>query len=296
MSCHLSLICYLLAGMALLGRAQTSAEPQLAADKHAFNFFKPTPTNLLRELTVDGPGATESPYTVDAGHFQIELSLVNYTYEHDTFGGDNFRFEEWDAAPMNLKVGLFNSLDLQVLLEPYIHQYQREEFEGERIEVARHGFGDMTLRLKYNLWGNDRGRTAFALTPFVKVPTSQGGVGSDIFEGGVILPFAAKLPWDFHLGLTSRFTTAQDILGGRNRHNEFGNSILLAHRIFADVEPYIEFFYNTSTERDVGLVGRFDTGLTWWLTDDLQLNAGVNIGLTKWADNWNLFAGLAWRY
>src|SRR5215471_15662520 len=118
-----------LTGSALLAHAQVQSESQPAADKHAFNFFNPTPTNLLRELTVDGPGATESPYTVDAGHFQIELTLVNYTYESDTFDQDHFRFEEYDVAPINLKVGLFNSMDLQLLLEPYIHQYQRDEFQ-----------------------------------------------------------------------------------------------------------------------------------------------------------------------
>jgi hypothetical protein len=52
-------------------------------DKSDFTFFHPTPTNLLRELSVDGPGATESPYTVDAGHFQAELTLADYNSERN---------------------------------------------------------------------------------------------------------------------------------------------------------------------------------------------------------------------
>ncbi len=291
-------LCCLLAlcGPASLGGAEEGGDAQPAIDKSAFNFFNPTPPALLRELSIDGPGATESPYTVDAGHFQIELTLVDYTSESDTFGGVPFRFDELDVAPMTLKVGLLNSLDLQLVLEPYIHQYQREEVEGERTQITRSGFGNTTLRLKYNLWGNDRGPTALALTPFVTFPTRQDGVDSDIIEGGLVVPFAAKLPWDFLLGLTSRFSTAQDIIEGTGRHEEFGNSILLAHPLLANLEPYVEFFSNVSTEKDVGLVTRFDTGLQWWLTDDLQLNAGMNVGLTKWADDWDFFAGLAWRY
>ena len=265
-------------------------------DKSAFNFFNPTPLNRLRELSVDGPGATESPYTVDAGHFQIEMSFVDYTSERDTFDGDHFRFDGLVVAPMNLKVGLLNSLDLQILLEPYDHFYERDDFEGERTRVTRQGFGSTTVRLKYNLCGNDSGPVALALTPFVRVPTSQEGIGSSIVEGGVTVPLAAKFPGEWHLGLTTRFTSAQDILGGTGRHAEFSNSIMLAHKLVGDLEGYVEYFSNVSTEKDVGWVSRFDTGLIWWLTDDWQLYAGMNVGLTKWADNWNFFVGYAWRY
>jgi hypothetical protein len=58
----------------------------------------------------------------------------------------------------------------------------------------------------------------------------------------------------------------------------------------------VEFSSNVSTEQDVEWMGTFNTGLVYWLTDNLQLNAGVNLGLTKWGDDWNLFAGFAWRY
>ena len=51
-----------------------------AADKSAYTLWHPTPRALLRELTTDRPDKTESPYTVDAGHVQIEADLVNYSY------------------------------------------------------------------------------------------------------------------------------------------------------------------------------------------------------------------------
>jgi hypothetical protein len=52
-------------------------------------------------------------------------------------------------APMILKIGLLNSLDLQLVLAPYLHV---SECENGFSEVTRQGFGDMTVRLKYNLW------------------------------------------------------------------------------------------------------------------------------------------------
>ncbi len=284
---------WVLAVVAVTCAAQARQTDEGGADKSRYNLFNPTPQDQLRELTTDGPGATESPYTVDAGHCQIEMSFVDYTSEKDTFDGETYRLDWLAVAPMTLKVGLLNSLDLQLLLEPYNHVYERLDDE---YRLTRHGFGDTALRLKYNVWGNDAGSTALAVMPFVQFPTSQDHLESDIVEAGLIVPFAADLPWDFYLGLTSRFVSAQDILGGEDRHAEFGNSIALVHQIIGDLDGYVEFFSNVSTERDVGWVGTFDTGLIYWLSDNLQLNGGVNVGVTKWADDWNLFAGLAWRF
>ncbi len=278
---------------ALARAAQAGQTDEAGADKSRYNLFNPTPADQLREMATDGPGATESPYTVDAGHFQIEMSFVDYTSEKDTFDGETYRLDWLAVAPLTLKVGVLNSLDLQLLLEPYNHVYERLDDE---YRTTRHGFGDTTLRLKYNVWGNDAGSTALAVMPFVQFPTSQDHLESDIVEAGLIVPFAAELPWDFYLGLTSRFVSAQDILGGEGRHAEFGNSLAVGHQILGDLDGYVEFFSNVSTEREVGWVGTFDTGVIYWLSDNLQLNAGANIGVTKWADDWNLFAGVAWRF
>src|SRR5205809_175428 len=79
--------------------AQVPGAAQPAVDKRAFNLFHPTPAKYLREMTRDGPGATDSPYTVDAGHFQVEMDLVSYTHDSDSSSGVARRFEAWEIAP-----------------------------------------------------------------------------------------------------------------------------------------------------------------------------------------------------
>src|SRR5262249_21376096 len=78
-----NVLCSLLAP-ALLGIA-AAVEPSSTGiskvDKSVFNIFNPTPKEFLRTMDTDGPGSTESPYTVDAGHFQVEMTLVDYTYD-----------------------------------------------------------------------------------------------------------------------------------------------------------------------------------------------------------------------
>ncbi len=260
-------------------------------DKSVFNLFNPAPAEHLRAMDTDGPGSTESPYTVDAGHFQVEMTLVGYTYDRESFDGVTQRFEAWSVAHMNLKIGLFNQLDAQLLLEPYTVLYERED--GSR--VTRRGFGDTTVRLKYNLWGNDGGRTAFAATPYVKFPTSQEGIGNRGIEGGLILPLAVELPSAFYLGLTTRFDAVRNE-DEPGYHVEFVNSVAFGHDLFGSLFGYIEFFSAVSTEQDANWAGTFDAGVIYELTENVQLNAGVNIGATRSADDWNAFVGLAWRF
>src|SRR5690348_3470268 len=54
-----------------------------APDKSAYTFFNPTPEDQLRAFNPNRPSITEGPFTVDAGHFQVEMSFLEYTYDYD---------------------------------------------------------------------------------------------------------------------------------------------------------------------------------------------------------------------
>ncbi|MEI6340037.1 MAG: hypothetical protein WCQ57_15885, partial [Verrucomicrobiota bacterium] len=58
-----------------------------------------------------------------------------------------------NAGNVNLKTGLFNNVDLQLVAENYVH----EQVHSDGVTTRKAGFGDMTARLKVNLWGNDGG-------------------------------------------------------------------------------------------------------------------------------------------
>jgi len=256
-----------------------------------FNLFNPTPTEYLRAMDRDGPGTTESPYTVDAGHFQVEMTLVDYTYDRKSFDRMTKRSEAWAIAPINLKLGLLNQLDAQLVLEPYNLLYERQD--GSRL--TRRGFGDTRFRLKYNFWGNDSGRTAFAATPYVKFPTSKDGIGNRGVEGGLVLPFEVELPSAFYSGLTTRFDAVRNEREP-GYHAEFVNSVEFGRRLFGNLSGYVEFFSVVSTKSDADWEGSFDPGLIYNVTKNLQFNVGANIGVTRSADDWAAFAGMTWRY
>ena len=140
-------------------------------DKSGYTLFNPTPRQFMRELTPDRPDKTESPYTVDAGHFQIEMDVLNYSYDRHTPARDETRFERVRIAPLNLKLGLLNNIDLHLGIESYVSTRAHDPASGA-VETHR-GFGDVIPRLKVNLWGNDGGESAGAIMPFFKLPTNQ---------------------------------------------------------------------------------------------------------------------------
>src|SRR6478609_5782837 len=133
------------------------------------------PAAELRPLSTDRPDTTESPHTVDAGHFQFEMEAANWTRDGDD--------REFSLGELNAKVGLNPCTDLQVVMPFYTH-----------VSHGAEGFGDVEVRVKYNLWGNDEGTTALALMPYVKVPTANGELGNYEFEGGLIVPFGFDGP------------------------------------------------------------------------------------------------------
>jgi len=265
----------------------TAGEP--APDKSRYSLFDPTPRELMREMSTDRPDKTESAYTVDAGHFQLEMDVVSYG--HDAYTTDRSRVDGLSVAPVNLKLGLSNRVDLQVVIESYA--WVRSKDRSGRV-TRRHGFGDLTLRLKTNLWGNDGGTSAFAVMPFVKLPTNQDDLGNDAVEGGLILPLAAELPWGWGLGAMVEVDFNEDD-GGDGYHPEFVETLTLGHDIAGALAGYAELFSLASTERGSHWQATVDFGLTYALTEDVQLDGGVNVGVTRAAEDVNPFLGLSIR-
>lgn len=273
------------------GRAAAPAAPAPAKD--GYTLFNPTPAAQLRDLSTDRPDQTESPYTVDAGHFQLEMDFVNYTRDRDTSGGGDVRSRVWSLAPVNLKLGLLNNVDLQLMLDTYVHA--KAEDRIARITEKASGFGDITTRLKVNLWGNDGGTTALGLMPFVKWPLSASSLRNGKTEGGLIVPLAVELPMGWGMGL---MTELDFVRNDRNTgyDREWVNSVTFSRDLTEKIGAYVEFFTVTGSARGFKWQGQFDLGVTYALERNVQLDAGCNFGVTKSAPDYQPFVGISFRY
>ena len=174
----------------------------------------------LRPLSTDRPDTTESPYTVDAGHFQFEMELATWARDGNESA---FSFME-----LNAKAGLSDSTDLQVVLPFFTH-----------VEGGEEGFGDIEVRLKWNLWGNDSGSTALALMPFIKLPTAHGDLGNDVFEGGLIVPLAFEGPAGWSCAVMAEVDLTLDD-DGDGYHPELLTSATASHDLNDCMAMFLE--------------------------------------------------------
>lgn len=260
-------------------------------DKSGYHLFNPTPRELMREMSTDRPDTTESAYTVDAGHVQLEMSLADFTYDRRNDEGRTRR--TLAVAPLLFKIGLTNDADLQIGMDP--HAWERAGAGGGEEASTVRGFGDTVVRLKMNLWGNDGGATALAVMPFVTFPTATDGLGSDGVEGGIIVPLAVSLPADFALGAMVEFDFNQ-ASDGEGMVVDFVHTVTLGHDLVGDLAGYVEYAGFANLNRDEDYRGYFDAGMTYALTSDIQLDAGVRVGLTRAAEDVGVFMGVSLRF
>lgn len=184
--CYLLLPLFLLTLFVAYGQDKPQPCPY---DSAHFSWRKPVPRNMLRELQPDRPGVTESPFTVDAGHAQVEMDAFRLSN-----GGrdQEERTRDWHLAYTMLKFGLGRRTDMQMEVPLYDNNKQRPVGAGQWQE--RHsGFGDISLRVKHNFIGDDQqGHFAMSVIGYVRLP-SGGKMGSGALEYGLILPLDVEL-------------------------------------------------------------------------------------------------------
>jgi len=288
-SIFLTAILWLVTASARAAHAQLAAEdPKPGKDQYWL--LDPTPDSELRAFSTDRPPKSNSPYTVDAGHFQYETDLVSFTYQQT--GSE--QIATLLAPNPTLKLGLTNNADFEVNIAPFVNVRTFNTATGTGRDMS--GNGDLFLRMKVNLWGNDGGDSAFALIPYVKVPTAPAGIGNEAVEGGVIAPLSISLPKNFTLLFNWEADSLRDDTGP-GYHSNFAALVNLSRPIVKDVTFDVELWSDfdndpTKSTRQYS----FDTAITWIIKPNLQADAGVNVGLNSVTAALQVYVGLSQRF
>lgn len=262
-------------------------------DKSDYNLFNPTPEKAMRVFDPERPGKVTNPYTVDAGHVQIESDVVSYTHSNNGVAGTR-TFETADPV---VKLGLTNSIDFELAFNGYNNFTTHDNAAGTLVANG-HGFSDLYIRSKINLLGNDKGDMALAIVPYVKAPTATPALGNGLVEGGMLVPLQINLPADFTLILMTEFDALKRAADSK-RYANFINIASVAHAlpfISKDLSVTVEYFAQLGTDPATRPVYTFDLGLAYLLNPSLQVDVGANFGLNKAAPNLNVYAGISTRF
>jgi len=264
----------------------------LAPDKSGYTLFNPTPDSQLRSFAPDRPPKADSATTVDAGHFQYETDLLNYSQTN--FGGVTTRL--YQAFDPVWKLGLTNWVDFELQFNGYQNLTATDNATGAAVAKGS-GLGDVFVKSKINLFGNDGGSAALAIIPYVKIPSDAPTISNGVVEGGLIAPFQLTLPHDFGLTLMSEVDALKDA-NDSGRHANFVDLVNLNHPVpgIKNLSAAIEFFSSVGTDPNTPPIYTFDTALIYLLTPNVQLDAGADFGLNRAAPAVQVFVGLSQRF
>lgn len=237
--------------------------------KQTYSLRRAVPKALMREMATDRPDVTESAYSVDAGHFQLETDLVRLTRQQ--MGG--ITDHEIDFNDVNLKVGLNRTTDLELVINSFLIRRESDQ-PGQQLR----SLSAFTLRLKRNLWGNDGGKTALSLIPFVKLPIGPPTGEKKAWEGGIVTPFAWQLPQDWTLGSQLQATLNYDS-PRQTYYLQVAPTLTVGHDIYRRLGGFVEVAGYWDV-RQPGWQATVNGGPILRLGQNIQFDLGVNLALT----------------
>ena len=275
-------------------RAFAGGPPDAPADKSGYTLLNPTPGNLLRDFNPDRPSQFTGPFTVDAGHFQLEMDVANYTLDRHNPEHARVDVDQWNGAPFDLRVGLTDRTEIDFLYGGYLNL--RTIDHAARTNTVQSGFGDLTLLFKYNLFGNDGGTFTFGILPYLKIPTNTANLGNKRVEGGIELPLSINLPANFQAGIQTEFDAVRNDTDTRFEP-AFTNIAYLGYTFLnKKLTFYGEWYSRVNVGPDSAVDGEVDTGLLYYIGKNAEVDFGCNFGVTRAAPDFEPFAGFSVRF
>ncbi len=269
---------------------QTAPDPDVP-DKSGYTLLNPTPDDEMRKFTPDRPAKGFSVRTIDAGHFEFEMDTINYTYSK-YFGITTHSVQTLDP---NFKIGITNWADVEVQFNGLQASRSFDAAPGASVENGA-GIGDIVLRTKMNLIGNDDGPVGFAIIPYVKLPSSAPVISNGAVEGGLIAPLALRLPQDYLLTLMTEVDAVKD--PQNHRETNFANLVGVSHPLpgVEGANATVELFSAVGSDRATPPIYTFDLGMNFRVDKHTILDVALNLGLNSAAPKAQIYTGISVRF
>jgi hypothetical protein len=260
-------------------------------DKSGYNLFNPTPDDEMRKFAPDRPGKGFSVRTIDAGHVELEMDTFSDTYSKYL----GIATRSIQALDPDVRIGITNWAEFDIQLNGL--QASQSLFSGSGAGAAQGtGFGDVVLRTKMNLFGNDDGPVGLAIIPYVTLPSSAPVISSGAVEGGLIVPLALRLPQNYLVTLMTEVDALKD--DQNRREANFVNLIGVAHPLpgVEGANVMVELFSSVGSDRATPPIYTFDLGMNFLLDKHTYLDVGLNLGLNNAAPKVQIYTGISVRF
>lgn len=239
---------------------------------------------MLRDFSPDRPGSTNTALTVDAGHFNFEFELANYSRLTPETGS---AISQFNYPNLNLRVGVTSRFEVDAAWVSQVSQQVNNQMTT--------GFGDLNLRIKWNMLGNDGGSMAWALMPGVKVPLNTKEIGNNKLEPYFMFPFTFNLPGDWGFSIMPEIDLRKNA-SNDSYHFEFNSPYNFGHHLFGPLDGFIEYVTHSSNDIGAGWTSYLGFGVSAKVGGEMQIDVGYNAGLNSSTPQVNPYVGFSMRY
>ncbi len=210
-----------------------------------------------QKIVTDRPDQTESSTTIPLKSLQIESGILFGNYE-------NGLIKQTLIPSTLLRYGLTNHIELRF----------GQQFERLKNDITSHsdfGISDLEIGAKIQLFKKEDVNTEIAFLSHLIIPTGSNGLTNDKF--GTINKLAISHELNDKLGLG--YNVGYDNMGKGD--GDLSYSAVLGIGLGEKFGTYFELYGEYAEFSDWGL--NFDSGLTYLIKDNLQLDVSLGLGL-----------------
>lgn len=242
-----------------------------------------------RDLCANRPGRGSPPCVLDAGRFQVEVGLADFTHDRQAGATEDTTL----AGDLAFRYGVTSTGEAELAWSPYIHVRDRDSSGS----WSATGHGDLALAWRQSLKNPDGSGVSAAVQPFVVAPVGRRGFGAGAWQGGVLLPVSVALPDGFGLGLTPQIAVVRN-QNHDGSHLDWTGVVGLSHSV-GPVSLGAEFYIDHDGDpAGQATTETFDLSAAWTpaALEDLQLDIGLEAGLNRLTPDYEAYAGIARRF
>jgi hypothetical protein len=239
------------------------------------------PSAVAGPLQPNRPGQADPPTVLATGEFQVE---GGFNFERETDDGANV--DNLSLPGLELRFGVLENVELQIAADGFVwerHDDERNRSGGSDVEL------DMRIRLADQL----RWRPALAIEFGLSLPTGSGFNTSDGYDPELEVLYAWDIGERWNLNGNFDFASESQGQSDSQRHSVFRPQLALGLSINDRVGTFIEYY--GVIEEDAANQHSVDAGVTYLLSDDVQLDFSAGAGLNNAAPDYFVAAGIAWR-
>jgi len=224
-----------------------------------------------QQIITDRPDQTESSTTIPLKSFQIESGIL--------FGNEESGLIKQVLIPTTLlRYGLTKNIELR-----FVQQF--ENLKNDATSQSDFGISDLEIGTKIQLLKREDINTEIAFLSHLILPTGSNGLTNDKF--GTINKLAISHEINDNLGLG--YNVGYDNFG--EGEGDLTYSVALGIGLGEKFGTYVELYGEYAEFSSCGT--NFDSGLTYLIKDNLQLDVSFGLGLNHEMHYFSL--GFSWN-